>query len=705
MTLIHLLLTLLLIAVNLAAITRLASRWLPPAIAKAAGMLAVTLPLFTLEHLVGLGSLEWLWPIVTGLSLYVLWRGRARVLQRDFVLAEAAFWGVFTYALLWRFFVPNIDASSEHLANLYFIANYLPGERLPPPDLWLAGPYRFDFYYGFQHYVAALMARLLDLGPGLAMNLAQPLLIGFIGSLGAFAISCFVKPWVPRLLLVAALVAGGNGLAPILQFVLNPPAATPAEHTAKASTQFWAATRLSGVYEKQLNTREGIELFQTGSFNDPALKKMDLPYETVTFYSFLGDYHPPLGGFALLMLALAIMAWLMTAQGLAPSGSRAVGLAVLAATPVLCIVVNVWTLPLQGLLLLAFAGFLVFEHAKVATSIAGWREAALQDSKYFAAGGLLCLGLIYPFLVYFAPQSLSPAFMKVPPEAATRLSIWWGLHWPVLVLGGLALWVGRKLGWLWWLCGLVALILYVSEAFYFADGMGDTYLRFNTTIKWWSWLLPLAIVGLAAPVFGLGGKIAKGVVLFVAVALLSNLINVGRYFWHSDSPTFGKIAGDGWLRLDGVQGEMLSYLEAAPPGLVLENMNGGAYNNTSAFALFAGKPLLLGWPAHEVLWRRGAPGIWPLHDDIKRFYAGELPDALGFLMQRGVRYVLWTRWDEARHPGGSRRLDAAIGARYRFRAFESFGETRVGLWELQGPLDRTQSPIALPLSRPNSLQP
>ena len=94
--------------------------------------------------------------------------------------------------------------------------------------------------------------------------------------------------------------------------------------------------------------------------------------------------------------------------------------------------------------------------------------------------------------------------------------------------------------------------------------------------------------------------------------------------------------------------------------------------------------MVLGWPAHEALWRRGQSGIWPLHDQIQTLYAGSLPDALGWLRQHEVRYVLWTRWDESRHPGGALRLDAQIGAQYRFRAFEIRGQTQIGVWEYRG---------------------
>lgn len=698
MTLIYLALTLLLIAVNLAALGRLAMFWLPPGLAKAAGLLALTVPLFTLEHWVGLGGLQSLWPLATAGSLAVLWHSRERLRQPDFLRSEALFWGIFAYAALWRLVLPNIDSSTEHLANLYFISNYMQGDRLPPVDLWLAGGARFDFYYGFQHYVAALMARALDLPPGLAMNLAQPLLIAFVGSLGAFAIGQFVKTWWPRLLLLAALVAGGNGLSPLLQFFLNEPAGTRAELATKALIQYWAATRFSGVYDQRLNTREGIYFFETAPINDRSLQRLDLPYETLSFYSFLGDYHPPLGGFALLALALALIAWLLQGAPGAPSGrSREVATGLLAASPVLCMITNVWTLPLQALLTLAFALSSLWQRQGTASTPFAWRA--------FVGGGLLALALVYPFLTTFALQALAPAIKPVPPEAATRVSVWIGLHWPALVLIVLALWAGRKLRWLWWIAGVVLTVLIGSEFLYVDDGSTGVYLRFNTALKWWSWTLPLLLIGLAAPVYALGGRVSRVLVVLIAAGLLANLINAGRFLAHAPMPHFGRLSGDAWLRADRAHSEMLDWLRRAPKGIVLEGMNGAAYNNTGAFSMFSEKPMVLGWPSHQSLWRRGNSGIWPLHDQIRQFYAGESPDALGFLRKHKVRYILWTRWDEARHPGGSRLLDAQVRTHYRFRAFESTGSLQIGLWEVQGASDFTQIPTGALPTRPNSLQP
>ena len=63
MYIIHISLALLLIWLNLAALSAFASRWFGDFHqAKAAGLLCVLLSLFFIEHFVGLGQLTWLCP-------------------------------------------------------------------------------------------------------------------------------------------------------------------------------------------------------------------------------------------------------------------------------------------------------------------------------------------------------------------------------------------------------------------------------------------------------------------------------------------------------------------------------------------------------------------------------------------------------------------------------------------------------------------
>src|SRR5215216_3528202 len=135
---------------------------------------AAALVLFFCEHFVGLGRLSWCWPVSTAASMWIVSRGRHELHKQW--RTETAFLGSFAWVFAWRFSYPGIVPSSEKLGDLAMISSYLPGTRLPPVDVWLP-PFPFDVYYSFQHYAAALLGRLFNLGPGLTYNIAFCLII------------------------------------------------------------------------------------------------------------------------------------------------------------------------------------------------------------------------------------------------------------------------------------------------------------------------------------------------------------------------------------------------------------------------------------------------------------------------------------------------------------------------------------------------
>src|ERR1017187_8689866 len=43
---------------------------------------------------------------------------------------------IFVYAMLWRFTSPDIDGSSEKIADFSYICSYYSGQTIPVPDAW-----------------------------------------------------------------------------------------------------------------------------------------------------------------------------------------------------------------------------------------------------------------------------------------------------------------------------------------------------------------------------------------------------------------------------------------------------------------------------------------------------------------------------------------------------------------------------------------
>ncbi|MFI3138219.1 MAG: DUF2298 domain-containing protein [Methylococcaceae bacterium] len=673
MYLIYLLLTIGLIAVNLAGLTALVSRYLPAqASARLLGLFVFTLSMFAVEHWHGLGKLSGFWVLSTGLAVWSILQRQQGLRLRQFWMGELVFIVGFIYGIAWRFAYPNIDAGSEHITDLYFISNFMGGATLPAPDRWLAGAV-FDCYYAFQHYAAALLARLFSMDIGLAMNLAWALSIALMVSLAWEISGYFVKRYSFRALLLAALMLGGNGLSPLMPLMITDNATDDASLQNKAVNRIWASTRFAGSYDQQVNT-----VFGQAVAGDPRqadfAAHLELPLETIAYYSVLGDYHPPLGGFVIALWTLALSAFLgmrkvVHSEPLSADSSHADALAffALGLTPALILVTNAWVLPLQWLLL---ASWLLLRYWKADIHWHG-----------LISGGVMGLVLIYPFLSYFAANAPMTSLHWVLPGSHSPWAFFVAMQWPLLLWLGVGLVLARRSPWAAWLTLTLLIIFCFSEWVYVDDPLEGKYQRFNTTLKWWSWLWPTALIGLGSVALGLGGRLIKTVMVLSLSALLLYSVDIARYWRYVGKPQLGQLAGNGWLTQDATLRTMLAHLKNAPDGIVLESIEQGAYSASGALTLFANKPLLLGWPDHIAQWRGNAAYISNRAADIRAFYKGELFDPLGFLGKFSVQTIVWSLADQQRMPLLREVLQNQISRDYQWRAFDSNGAQAVGLWE------------------------
>jgi len=452
-----------LLLLNLTGLMLLVRRILPnPALARATGVLGLCLVLFFVEHFVGLGRLSWVWPLTSLISGVLIWRARTEWRSSAMLTETVVFVVALVYGLGWRWRYPNIDGGSEHLTDLVFISNYLAGDLLPPPDRWQPGQV-FDFYYGLQHYGAALMGRVFDLSAGTAMNMANGLLLALTASLGWAVAGAFIQKSWPRVLLVCALIMGGNGLAPFVPLSITQPTLKETFSATGVQSRYWASTRFSGMHDAQVNTELGKALFA------PASETLDLPLETISFYSYLGDYHPPQGGFALLLYALGLMALLARKPEPDAAGDdaalsdrqRGIVQALLASTAVSVLTINGWVFPLQ--VLLVGAGLFWC-----------WREKAL-NWRTVAIGIGVTVVLIYPFFSRFAPMALPSPAAFVKAGQHTSLVVFLALHWPVLLLCGLGIALARKSKWALYLSLFLLALLAISELIYIDDPYGGKF--------------------------------------------------------------------------------------------------------------------------------------------------------------------------------------------------------------------------------------
>lgn len=640
-------LTLVLLHVNLVGLALACRRLFGTyALSRVVAPVAFCLVFFCLEHGVGLGRLNWLWPLTTVVAASLIVRSR-EVLHSNWKF-EAVFLLVFAWAFAWRISYPGIAASSEKLTGLSMISSYFYGDRLPPVDVWLP-PFPFDVYYSFQHYCASLMGRILGLNIGLTYNLAVCLIVSLTSLCAAIAARIISKSDRRAALVTVAFVVGGTGATIPVHFIRTNP-------DLHSSMRFIGGT----VTSQLVNTSFGRWLV---SLEKVPVQPVQMPMETFSYLLSLGDYHPPLSGFYLLALALLCLAMIESGQ------ETRVSQAVLAGTIPLCIVSNGWSAPFQGLIVLAWIGFRL-------------RYRKPVDWRMLAGGALLTGALCYPFLSTYAYRAADIQAKVSFLSAAEHTPILLGaiLLFPVLIIVLLPIAFGERKRWAVWCAGFWILLLVITELILIDDIYSGPYNRFNTTLKWWPWIQAGALLTLGAYCLQSASRVCRyGAVFVLGIVSVYGLDQL-RGLITGYKQDFGRLDGSAWITDDKIEKPILEFLKTQPRSIILQRLAAGSFTPSPGMIMFAGHQAFLGWPEHEKLWRGYRSDIELRDKQVREFYAGQLPGAADWLLQNRIEHVLWLKTEDKLPPGTFSKIHDAIQESYYWREFYRADEFRVGLW-------------------------
>ena len=624
-------------------------------VARVVGVLAICLLCFSLEHFAGWGPHPPLLPFTTAISIWLIWRNRSLLLENQ--RAEVLFAIGFFYCLVWRFTFPNIDDSGEKMPNLMMIEAYMRGTRLPAPDLWLA-PFRSNCYYSFQHYGAALLGRLLGVGPGVSYHLAYCTLAGMITLLAGACVSRLCSWPLGRWVGILSLLVGGSGAAVAIHFLLV--------RTFPSDSVRFLGGSIFHQYANPLG--QLVASWMTTPFVFPR----DLPMEPLSYILTNGDYHPPLAGFLLLTLATTLVA--VQATG-AEGPQRSLNHALLAATVPLALISNAWIFPLQFLLVW---GWFVYR------ILCGETRCLLAG----LAGATVALALEYPYLLEFTQQAIgnNVAIRLTQSQDHTPLLGWIIVFWPVVGIVVLSLFNRERRSLTLFFAVIWVLELASTEFFYNHDVYGEVWSRFNSTLKWWSWVFAGIILTLGASNLGSRSRLCRYGTLVLLLPLLVFGFDLARDYRRTAKDSAGSLRGSMWVDQDPVMRDMISELATHPDGVTLES--GVAMKNTQspAISLFAGKQDLLGWPWHETTWRGPFLEIRERLAQITAFYDGQISDPLAFLLHYNVKYVLWLPRDNAYGNVRFQPLYDKIKTRYFWH--HMYGDDKnlaIGFWERTDP--------------------
>jgi hypothetical protein len=675
MYLIYLLSTLLFIWISIAGVTALSHRYLSDiAIARTVGLLLLVLFAFFVEHFIGLGKLHWVLPIVIIFSGWFVWKNHINVPEKEFWQSELVFIIAFVYGFFWRYSFPNISPSSEKLTDLFFISNYYPGDVLPPLDNWNP-PHLFDYYYAFQHYAAALLGRVFNLDIGTCYNLSFALIIALPLTLAWSISGNYIQKKSLRILLVCTLAFGGTGISPILHLALHSPEAPNTENKDAWSRYEHAIGNYSrqniitsvrfigGKFDEKLseNNQDNISTsnkLESSTENSNRKELLVLPSENFGYQYFLGDYHPTLGGFLLLMLAFALMA-----QSEKKHQSR-LSQALLALCVPVMLITNTWTFPLLILLIFGWLVFRIIYHQPI-------------DWPALIAGGLAGTFLIYPFLAGFTANSLPTPIKIVTGDLHTPAYRFLAMHWPLLLLLVFGFFEKKyrrtslmlSVTWL-------ALLLF-SEFIYIDDPTGSKYERTNSVMKWWGWIQTGVTLTLGAVCLGSSTKWIRWATVSIFLVINIIAVDLARYWYHTGKHYQGKLAGHHWYTENAANRMMFEYLKEAPKGIVLESILKNSFSNTSIYSIFNNKPVLLGWPSHLNTWHGEIPRIWILKNEINKFYRGEMDDPLNWLASNNVQYIVFGPNDKDVY---FNKINRQINSSYTWHEYNHSRQRHLGFW-------------------------
>lgn len=662
-----------LIVINLIGLTLAVRRYIENyTIAKAAGIISLCLPLFFLEHFVGLGSnLNWVWPLTTTASVWMLHKEQSAFKQYLWK-SELAFLLGFFYAALWRFLYPDIHPSSENIPDALYIVNYLPGEKLPSMDYWW--PQRvFNFYYAFQHYCAALMGRILGLNVGQCYTFGFCIMSGLIISCAWSFVTTFLQNKLLRSLVMVAFVFGGTGVTPILMF----PSIDSKIHTNEyvgAGLNLIASNRFIGSYDERLTDPSVRSFFNLSPIIDPDFNNEDqreLSVERFSYLYFVKDFHPPLSGLFLLMLALACIAQLEKKK------NNRILQAVLVITGPLSIAANIWSFPLQvGLIV----GWIAYRY----------KNKEPLDWVMLIGGGIFSLGGVYPYLLTLASHSTETPIRLVDSIDHTPITKFIAQHWPIMILLVLGFFSKQYRKLTITLTLIFGALFIFTEFWYLDDLYGGKYQRANSTMKWWGWLWDAIVLALGTLLLASQQKFIRYITAAVLFSISLFVIELLLYlnFTYTDmtkpdnpvEPTFFQLSGEGIRIRDPGYKDMITFLRNAPKGIILENQLIGAYSWTTTMGIFTQNPTMLGWPAHMFGYRGPtATYAWRTHDILRTFYDGNKPDALTWLAYQKVKYIVWSVQDN-KVAGAFDKINNTISSDYYWFPFYRNGADQAGLW-------------------------
>jgi uncharacterized membrane protein len=234
--------------------------------------------------------------------------------------------------------------------------------------------------------------------------------------------------------------------------------------------------------------------------------------------------------------------------------------------------------------------------------------------------------------------------------------------------------------------------LFATEFFYNHDIYGDSWSRFNSTLKWWQWVYAGVLLTVGPLNLGSRSRLCRYGTAALMAATLPFAVDLARQYAGTPKASAGRMSGSAWIERDVVVRDMIVELSHRPDGVALESGLQMANSESPAVSLFSGKQSFLGWPWLEEAWRGSFLEINQRFEQINAFYSATLPDPMEWLLHNNVTYVIWLPRDNADNNSRFRKLLEQIRPRYYWHhMYGNDTDFSVGFWQR---IDPVQAPEA-----------
>jgi hypothetical protein len=555
-----------------------------------------------IEHFLPLTQLGWLLPVTLLALGYVFVKYGLNF--EGLFFPGFIFLAIFTWVHFIRCLNPSITANTEGVADMARMVDFSLGGTLPPVDTWCP-PYDHGGYYTFQHYGASLLKRLFTLDIGTGYNMGYTLLNTFTIFAGAGAAYLIGgrRVWV-CLATVLVLLANFKGASGVL-LVLD----------------LWhPVPNLYDIFDSRLANDIG------DGWNDPTRHN---PFHSIFFFPppvlrmfppaydiYFPEFHANIGGDFLTLISLLAA---YEAFRLERTNWPWICLLIF---PFMTIITATWFIIVVSVLCAGCLAVLL---------IAGRRPA---DSRIVAGGTGVALLLIWPSLNSLLAGSY-PVDIHWTPWAEYTNPIefviqWWPILLPWFCL--LIAWQRLNLMARWIHVAVPLLLIFVEVV-----TIGDRGL---TIEKAWGAIYGVGLVVFfpllfieRVPVF----RFIAAFLIFVGVVFF--FVNTKVAYDTSWGPNVLKLRGDIAFQIDPQKKRLEQVLERYHGVVVLNGKSVESYNESPSLVGFTENMCYIAWFFQE--FQCGHGGEAEFRDKQSNdFFAGTMPDPLGFLRSNNITAVM-----------------------------------------------------------------